>query len=727
MIFDKRPIPKHLILKDNHFERKTSRLRWIWPLVLCVSAILFFAHLVNAGPLEMGSTKEGTHAGMLFLKNEYGESYQSLHLGSHVKMEISGLIASVTLTQEFKNDSDSWREGNYVFPLPENAAINHMELVINDRRIVGEIKERQEARKIYKQAKKLGKKAALTEQQRPNLFTQRVANIEPHTSISVTIKYVQTVSYSANQFELRFPMTITPRYIPGNRLPEQRYHLAATSFSEENTHQAPPTFSLDTFGWGFTTDQVSDASEITPFMFNLPPSESANRISFEITLKSGLPLASIQSSYHDIVVKKQQEQHLVRLQNQTVPMDRDFVLTWQAIASAHPQSALFIETIEEQDYAMIMLLPPQFHTASHALPRDMVFVIDTSGSMGGTSIEQAKQSLQLALAELTPHDRFNIIEFNAYHSALYASLTSATSENISQAQAWVSQLKANGGTNMLPALKTGLSQFGENETLQQLVFITDGAIGNEEALFKAIHHNLKNARLFTIGIGAAPNSFFMRKAAEFGKGSYTHIGKIEEISEKMQHLFTKLNSAVASNISINWPTQVEFYPQHIPDLYHGEPLLVAAKLDQLSGVIDVSGYNASGNWNSSLELKNKPKDKGIASLWARRKIESLNDLKITGGDPETIKEQITLLGLTHRLLTQFTSFVAVEEVISRNTNENLLASSVKNLVAKGQKPLAGTTQAQLPSTATSAEISLWIGGFIFFIYLICLRCSRDKH
>ncbi len=724
MIFDKRRIPKHLLIQENDkYRKKKNSWKWLWSAFLLMFLSLLLAKVVQANSSEMDSS----NAGMLFFINQYGEKYQSLHLNSKVDIEINGMIATTKLTQSFSNDSDHWLEGVYVFPLPENSAVNQMEMIIGDRHIKGEIKERQEARKIYQQAKKEGKKAALTEQQRPNLFTQRVANIAPKSTISVTITYIQNVDYSTSTFSIRFPMTITPRYIPGNRYPERiDRHENDTSNGKIARENNFFDMSLSTFGWGFNSNLVSDANEITPLMYFSRTKEIHNPITINIKLNTGLPLASIQSAYHDILVRKNSQFHDIQLQDGVVSMDRDFVLTWQAVESEKPQSALFVERLANEDFAMIMMLPPKSHTQNQKLSRDMIFVIDTSGSMGGTSIEQAKNSLSLALSRLTPNDRFNVIEFNSYHSALYASLTQATKGNILQAQNWIKKLIANGGTNMLPALKTGLNQFGNNETLQQLVFITDGAIGNEKALFNAIHDNLNNARLFTIGIGSSPNSFFMRKAAEFGKGTFTYIGQVGEIAEKMSQLFTKLESAIAGNITIEWPNDSEFYPKQIPDLYHGEPLIIAAKLKDLSGTVKVSGYNASGNWSSNMTLQEKPQNSGVSSLWARRKIESLFDEMTLGGNQDKLKEEITKLGILHKLITKFTSFVAVEKIISRYQSEDLLSTPILNNTPHGQKALDGTRKIAYPNTATSAEISFWIGSFLFLISILSIRCFRDK-
>ena len=742
MAFKKHRIPKHLIIHDNYDPPKSHGLNWFF-LALIILAISMFISTAVQAKIQADihnerASNHSTQAGMVFLENSHGERFQSLHLDSHAEVDINGPIASVNLVQDFKNDTDEWLDAVYVFPLPENAAVNHMEMQIDDRRIVGKIKEKKEAKKIYQEAKKAGKKAALTEQQRPNLFTQKVANIAPHQTIRISIRYTQLLNMQKNNFEWRLPTTITPRYIPGKKLNQQSHQEHGTQdddlqYNEQTSqeeylteHQAANSLSisLNQFGWGFPTDQVTDAHHITPYMVTANNGEIINPISISIRLNSGLPLASIDSPYHDLTIKKEQNIHTIHLANHKESMDRDFVLSWQAVASAVPSAGFFSEKVNDEHYGLIMLLPPSNNTHITNLPREMIFVIDTSGSMQGTSINEAKASLKMALARLNSQDKFNIIEFNSYHSSLYATTRWATPENITQATQWVNRLTADGGTEMLPALKTTLSQLNQDsELLQQIVFITDGSIGNERALFSTIHHKLHNARLFTVGIGSAPNSFFMRKAAEFGRGTFTHIGKLEEVEEKMENLFLKLESAVATNIQITWPNDVEFYPNHIPDLYHGEPLVIAAKVEDLSGELIITGHTENQFWSESIQMNEARNDNGIASVWARQKIESLEDKKISEGQSEMLKQAIIDVALKHNLMSSHTSFVAVEEKVSRPQHIDPKLKLIPNAVAFGQKPQQGTIV--LPKTATNAELGAWLGSFFFILFMLFIRMKKD--
>lgn len=635
-----------------------------------------------------------TGGGQFYLHDSEGRYHAAAHLESSANISVNGMIAKVELTQHFSNTSDTWLEGVYAFPLAETAAVNYMEMHIGERVIVGEIKEKNIARKIYEQAKSEGKKAALVEQQRPNLFTQKVANIPPGESIAVKLHYLQRVDYDQGTFSLRLPTTLTPRYMPGASL-------------GNDAEQVKEVVQINPLGWALPTTEVPDADLISPFMTT--SANAGNTIAITVELNAGLPLADIQALYHDVRIAKNKQTHSINLQNGREKMDRDFVLHWRPANSRVAQAAAFKETIDNEDYLLVMLVPPQqaLHEQHNYLPRDMIFVIDTSGSMQGTSIVQARESLALALARLRPEDKFNVIEFNSTHTSLFHQLQSADAHNIQQAINWVSRLQANGGTEMHSALQTALTQMEQSARLQQIVFITDGAVGNEAALFELIHQYLGASRLFTVGIGSAPNSYFMRKAAEFGRGSFTHIGSTTEVKTRMEALFSKLESAVVSHINVQWPVAVESYPQKIPDLYAGEPILLAAKTPAAQGKLQLDGFTASEAWSRSLDLDIPQNSTGVASVWARAKVDMLEDQRFRGMLAEEVREAVLEVALQHKLLTAYTSFVAVEQVVSRVAEEKLAQSLIPNLVANGQLPQAQTLS--YPQGATSAELSFILG------------------
>jgi Ca-activated chloride channel homolog len=758
-MFSRRRIDKSLILKEDYPIPKASFP--LWRVLFVIFSAFIAIGLAETARAENGKNVHGrlsapvspnnAKAGQLLFKSDSGHYTQAIHLQSKNQLTITGMVATAELTQSFQNTSSEWQEGIYVFPLPEKAAVSYMEMQIGDRRIVSKIKEKQEAKRIYTQAKKQGKKAALVEQERPNLFTQSVANIAPGETISVTLRYQHAVTYDQGKFSVRIPMTLTPRYIPGNALLNDDIEITNTG-----SHG---------WGWSVATDQVKDAHRITPFMQSSSQvlstrnseeqtsTKPLNPMTLSVSLNAGLPLAAIDSPYHDIVINKANGKHQVTTRTSNIPMDRDFELRWQPVAEQAPSAAVFMETTEtiktkdaqtespktSDDYALLMLLPPQQESLTGTLPRQAIFIIDTSGSMQGSSIVQAKQSLQLALTRLGPQDQFNIIEFNSNYTQLFSQPQTADTQNIQRAQQFVNRLQANGGTEMAPALQAALTSPEQEGFLKQVVFITDGSVGNETALFALIDQHLNNARLFTVGIGSAPNSFFMRKSAEFGRGTFTYIGKTQEVAERMDSLFRKLESPVLSNLSIEWPdsVQAESWPKQLPDLYLGEPLLVHSRFDKGLSKGDhsviVRGKIAGQDWQRSLKLtkvssKEANAPKGIAKLWGREKISALLDEKVRGRDASEVRNHVLAVALQHQLMSPYTSLVAVEEKISRPVSEALKQSGIPNLVAKGQKPQPQamvkkphkSKTVSYPSTATSGPLNLLLG-FLALVILLAIR------
>ena len=644
---------------------KTNPLSFLSSLLFLFLLGLLFTHQVRAE-----EHTEHTESGQLIAVTKEGHVRPMLHVNTEVDVDINGMIAKVVYRQQFKNDSLDWQEAIYQFPLAEHAAVNHMEMTLGNRRILGQIKEKQEAKRIYEQAKSDGKRAAITEQQRPNLFTQKVANIGPGEEITVELHYIQPLLYQHGQFDFYLPTTLTPRYIPGNPIP--------MDFTEERQ------VSINAHGWGVPTDEVPDAAEITPHMIAANDDDLINPISISIRLNTGFVVSALTSPLHQIDAVREGDSYRVTLQNGQTSMDRDFRLQWQPIQQQAPEAALFSQALEGEHYLNLMLMPPRV-TSAPSMPREMIFVMDTSGSMDGVSIQQARSSLLTALNRLRPNDRFNLIEFNSTHTTLFDEAQLVSPQSIAKAKAFIRTLRAQGGTNMSSALNAALHTNAPEGYLKQVVFVTDGAVGNETSLFNTIQQKLGDARLFTVGIGSAPNSFFMTKAAQFGRGSFTFIHRQSEVQQRMSELFSQLESPMLTDIRLQWPFEVEQYPERSPDLYAGQPLVISAKTAHLSGKLVVTGKIGGERWRREISLDNtvdKP-DSGVGTVWARSKIETLMDKMIIQGKSTALKEAVVNVALTHKLVTQFTSLVAVEEEITR-TRADLRTTPVPNAVAKGQ-------------------------------------------
>jgi Ca-activated chloride channel family protein len=642
-----------------------------WTLLLLASLMFGPAQANTQSPSEM-------QTGSLLMRMADGYETATL-LNTDVNINVNGLVARVSVMQEFRNEGTEWVEGIYVFPLPGKAAVDHMRLYVGERFIEGEIREKEQARKEYEQAKQEGKKTSLVEQQRANLFTTSVANIGPGESVIVEIEYLENVRYDDGTFSLRFPMTMTPRYIPGE----------ATSDRQGS-------------GWSPDTTLVDDASLITPPMVGMSKS---HKVSLQARINAGMPLEIIASRYHPVNVSESTGHYTVALASGRAPLDHDFELLWRPVPSAAPRGMAFAETDDGEPYYLLMVMPPDTDESSTArMPREMIFIVDTSGSMHGVSIEQARKALSRALDGLQPGDLFNVIEFNSYPNPLFASSVPAAAANISTARNFVTTLQANGGTEMYSALQLALRTKPSEAYLRQIIFITDGAVGNEEGLFKLIAAKLGDARLFTVGIGSAPNSWFMRKAAETGRGTFTTISAIHEVGEKMERLFRKLEHPQVTNIDVQWPggTLVDSYPAIVPDLYLGEPVSVRIKASNTfrSGdTIRIVGDSVAGAWSAELSLDVVAQSPGVAALWARARIADLLDKERRGANAADTRAAIVETALKHHLVSKHTSLIAVDKTPVRPAGDPLLQEQVPNLMAHGQSSRAIFG---FPATATDA-------------------------
>lgn len=633
--------------------------------LLIFSGAMFIAKAQEESPrVNLDDVRSGE---LLIMTDEQGVYEPSTQLSSNVDISITGMVARVTLAQTFENTSDNWIEALYVFPLSEDAAVDSLKMRIGERIIEGEIKGKEEARAVYEEAKDAGQRTSLVEQERPNMFTTNVANIGPGETIIIEIAYLETLRYDTGAFSMRFPLAITPRYIPGEPLIDD----------------ADASYSPSESGWAPNTDQVSDAERITPAYRN-PSQGKANPVSIHAEINAGFALDNLESRYHDVDIKQNGTRYSLDLKGD-VPADRDFELIWSPKIGAEPGAAVFSENWQNEPYALLMLMPPKLEQLSGPTPaREVTLIIDTSGSMEGTSIVQAKEAVQLALARLEPKDRFNVIEFNDEAASLFRVPREATAQNVRLAERFVNQLRADGGTEMKSALDLAFLSKPSEGYLGQIVFMTDGSVGNETELFKLIERKLGTNRLFTVGIGSAPNSYFMRKAAEFGRGTYTFISDLSETQEQMSELFVKLERPVLTNLSLDLPQGSEVFPQIIPDLYVGEPVVVHVKLPTANGEAILIGTVKGESWTRSLSLDNAGTQNGVSQLWARAKIEELSEIIVRGGDWVQAEEDITALGLKHHLVTDYTSLVAVDKTPARPQEEALETEDVPQNLPEGQ-------------------------------------------
>jgi Ca-activated chloride channel homolog len=691
-------------------------------------------------------------SGSLLLKTDDGDATDATRLGSDVDLIVSGPTIRARVTQVFRNPTQNWVEATYVYPLPAGGAVDTLKMVVGDCVIVGDIKERQQARVIYEQARQNGQKAALTEQERPNIFTDSVANIGPGETVLVQIEYQEPVHQSGNEFSLRVPLVVGPRYNPAPLV--QSVDLRA-----------------DGGGWGSaTSDPVPDRDRISPPVLDPAQHAPVNPVTITIHLDAGFPLGEVKSHYHAVKVESPDNTtRIIKLAEGPVPADRDFELTWKPSAEKAPSVGLFREHVGDADYLLAFVTPPSVEQAEQKpLPREVIFVIDNSGSMGGTSILQAKASLIYALGRLQPRDRFNVIRFDHTMDVLFSNSVPADAPHIGNATSFVNALQAAGGTEMVPAMRAALTDNanGDTNTLRQVVFLTDGAIGNEQQLFETITAMRGRSRVFMVGIGSAPNTYLMSRAAELGRGAFTHIGSVDQVEERMRGLFAKLENPAATGLTVKFSdATAEMTPAVIPDLYRDEPLVLAARLDKLAGSVEIKGRIGDRPWTVNIPLANAAEGKGLSKLWARRKIGDAEVARTTRQvSPEEADKTILALALEHQLVSRLTSLVAVDKTPSRPEGEPLKltelplnlpagwdfakvfgehprlpappterradAGDTRTQVAAMKGPLTGVAllpnTVNLPKTATDAELKMIAGSILLGLGLILLGFNRRQ-
>ena len=631
-----------------------TKLEFLTPrtLLLPVALLLFACAYANESRMALaGSTEEApgrVTQGALVSFDEDGQPGAACPLKhTAVNAEISGLLARVTVTQQFKNNRNEKIEAVYVFPLPRNAAVDDMTMKIGDRVVKGKIKRREEARAIYEAAKARGHVASLLDQERPNIFTQAVANIPPGAAVDITISYVETLRYEEGTCEFSFPMVVGPRYVPGN-----------------------PT-GASGGGWSPDTDQVPDASKITPPVAK-PGTRAGHDISISVKLDAGLPVDRIASKTHEVDIEDQGPGRAwIRLRKKDVLPNKDFILTCRA-AGAKIEDAVLAHSADRGGFFTLILQPPERVTAEDVTPKELVFVLDTSGSMSGFPIEKAKEVIDLALNGMYPRDTFNLITFAGDTHLLFPAPRPATNENVARAKEFLRTRQGGGGTEMMKAIRTALAPSDSQEHVRIVCFLTDGYVGNDMAIIGELQRHA-NARVFSFGIGSSVNRFLLDKMAEEGRGEVEYVALNDDGSAAARRFHERVRNPLLTDVRVDWgglPVE-EVYPRRIPDLFSAKPVVISGRYKgPARGAILLKGKMSGRDVVRTITVdfpSREPEHDVLATLWARRKADHLMSQDWAGmqsGQPRPeLREEVTQLGLEYRLMTQFTSFVAVEETI----------------------------------------------------------------
>ena len=555
-----------------------------------------------------------------------------------VKGNVSGYIATVEVVQQFHNPYDTKIEAKYVFPLPHNAAVNDFLMTVGDRTIRGVIREKEEAKQIYQAAKSQGHVASLLTQQRPNIFTQKVANIEPGKAIDINIKYFNTLEYKDGWYEFVFPMVVGPRFNPA--------HI---------------TDGVGAVAYGSPEGSSGQETEV---QYLKPDQRSGHDISLAVDIDAGVKIEDIECTSH-VIEKKFNSGSRVNVQiasNDSIP-NKDFVLRYK-VSGSKVKTGIMTTTDANGSYFTMMLYPPESISQLKRVPMEMIFVLDCSGSMNGFPIELSKKAIRRALKRLGPDDSFQIIRFSNNASQLGPKPIVATKENIEKGLAYIDTLNSGGGTRMVEGVKAALDFEHDPKRFRIVSFMTDGFIGNEDEILQAISEKLGASRIFSFGIGSSPNRYLLDRMAAIGQGAVSYIGNNDSPIEPVDNFYETIAHPALTDIKIDFGDMAvsEVWPPRVPDLFAGRAVVITGKCENAKDCnITVSGKVGSlgQEYVIPAEFSDETRHDGIAAIWARKKIEILNNMLNSGG-PQDIATDILTTALNYNLMSKFTSFVAVD-------------------------------------------------------------------
>jgi Ca-activated chloride channel family protein len=652
-----------------------------------------------------------------------GETVYFPSLKTDIDADISGDLATVTVRQVFANPLDRPVHATYLFPLNRDAAVYEMSLAVGKEIVRAKIDRIEAARKTFEEAKLQGRSAALLEQHRPNMFTQSVANLVPGYPITVTLRYVQTVTKVDGDYELVLPLVVGPRYQPpGTGLPPGP--AGASDMGDElgsEERGAAPSTEMPFGKW-----EIEALPAYPPTHgVDLPEDIDPERVAIRVHLDAGMPIQSVLSRTHAILVDAISDSvSEIRLSEERVIDNRDFVLKYR-LAGEGIQAAILAHHDERGGFFSLLIEPPRVPDEAQVTPREMVFVLDCSGSMNGLPMEANKAFMREALSQLRPGDTFRIIRFSDAATEFSTRPLAATPKNIRAGIRYTNKLRGSGGTHMSSGIRQALDVPTPPGTLRIVTFLTDGYIGNEATVLSLIRRKLGDARLYAFGVGTSVNRYLLSEMGTVGRGFTRYMDPTEDVEEVAAELAARLKSPVLTDIEIDWgelaPSEV--HPLAIPDLFAGQSLRVQGRytrsgehIVRVKGL--VNGRKAELPLRITLPDEDTDRD-AIALVWAKTAIkdamrELATDNAIDGG---AVKERVTKLGLDFSLVTRWTAFVAVSEQVYNPEPGDTETLPVPLNKVKGVSPLAyGPSDASASTPAFvghgTPEPSAWAAMFV---------------
>ena len=563
-----------------------------------------------------------------------------------VSVNISGIIADTYVTQVYTNNGDNPINASYVFPASTRVSVHGMQMQIGNQIVTAQIKEKEEAEEEFEEAKEEGKSASLMEERRPNVFTMDVANIMPGDEVRIELHYTEMIESSEGTYEFVFPTVVGPRYAS-----------ASTDVTDENNEWVE-----------------------TPYL----PSESAipGKYDINVTLSAAVPITGLSCKSHEIGINWGADNTTAQIalaangqDASTFAGNRDFILDYK-LTGSDMSSGLMLSTAKEEggeNFFLLSLQPPERVEVENIPPREYIFVLDVSGSMSGYPIDTAKTLIKGLVADLREEDSFNLILFANDAVPFSSKSLPATAENIEKAIAMIDRQEGSGGTEMADAIKGAIALSSPESTSRNVVIITDGYIYGEKEIFEMINENLDTISFFPFGIGTSVNRYLIEGIAKAGQGEPFIVTDAEDANAMAERFHTYIQSPVLTNIKVSFDgfDTYDVEPQALPTLFSQKPIILMGKWrGEVGGTIHITGQTANGEYLQDIAVSEitPTQSESLSYLWARKRLERLTNYGLNQNNPD-VKAQVTQLGLQYNMLTPYTSFIAVVDVV-RNEEGN---------------------------------------------------------
>ena len=649
--------------KGTTTEKKSGPPTWVAALSVILALLLSGFGYAQDGSSKSKDGTDRVLSPYFFIPGDDSSTDQLPLKSTKANVTILESIAHVEVSQTYRNDGQTTLEAIYVFPGSTRSAVHSMEMKIGDRTIVANVKEKEKARQEYEQAKKAGNRASLLEQKRPNVFQMNVANIQPGEEIAVTLQYTEWLVPTEGLYEFVYPTVVGPRYTDASEeIASVAENWVANPFTASGTL---PSYTLD----------------------------------MKAELRAGANLRDVRSSSHEVSVNftGKTSANIALKGTEKHAGNRDFVLQYR-LQDKKIASGIMLYEGKDENYFMMSLQPPDRVTPAEMPAREYVFIVDVSGSMNGFPLNISKELMKNLLSNMQKEDRFNIILFASSSRQLSASSLPATQENIEKAMYFINRERGGGGTSLLPALQKALALPTNDNYSRNFVIATDGYVTVEQQAFDLIRKNLGKANFFAFGIGSSVNRHIIEGIARVGKGEPFVLLNGNEAPKQANRFKKYIESPVLTNIKVDFQgfEAYDVSPAHVNDVFANRPVMIFGKYKgSATGRVNLSGKSGSQDYSETLQIASNQisdKNEALRYLWARKKIQDLDDYRLTGASTPAIKEEVTALGLKYNLLTAYTSFIAVDsEVIDNPGNSTTvkqplpLPQGVSNYALGGAK------------------------------------------